>query len=160
MIAITAPVDGVATAVVGELGQMADARRPLLSVVPADSRLEAQLYAPSRAVGFVKPGAAVRLRYQAYPYQKFGHAEGKVVSVARTALPAGEISALLPAGVENQTHEPLYLITVALTAQTIRAYGKEHPLQAGMLLEADVLQETRRLYEWVLEPLFSLTGKL
>ena len=160
MIAITAPVDGVATAVVGELGQMADARRPLLSVIPADSRLEAQLYAPSRAVGFVKPGAAVRLRYQAYPYQKFGHAEGKVVSVARTALPAGEISALLPAGVENQTHEPLYLITVALTAQTIRAYGEEHPLQAGMLLEADVLQETRRLYEWVLEPLFSLTGKL
>lgn len=160
MIAITAPVAGVATAVVGELGQMADARRPLLSIVPAEARLEAQLYAPSRAVGFVKPGATVRLRYQAYPYQKFGHAEGKVVSVARTALPAGEISALLPAGFESQTHEPLYLITVTLASQAIQAYGEEHPLQAGMLLEADVLQETRRLYEWVLEPLFSLTGKL
>ncbi|WP_415033483.1 HlyD family secretion protein [Azonexus sp.] len=160
MIAITAPIDGVATAVVGEQGQMADARRPLLSIVPADTRLEAQLYAPSRAVGFVKPGAAVRLRYQAYPYQKFGHAEGKVISVAKTALPAGEISLLLPAGFENQTREALYLITVALEAQTIRAYGEEHPLQAGMLLDADVLQETRRLYEWVLEPLFSLTGKL
>lgn len=160
MIAITAPVDGVATAVVGELGQMADARRPLLSIVPAEARLEAQLYAPSRAVGFVKPGATVRLRYQAYPYQKFGHAEGKVVSVARTALPAGEISALLPAGFESQTHEPLYLITVTLESQAIQAYGEKHPLQAGMLLEADVLQETRRLYEWVLEPLFSLTGKL
>ena len=160
MIAITAPMDGIATAVVGEVGQMADARRPLMSIVPTGARLEAQLYAPSRAVGFVKPGASVRLRYQAYPYQKFGHAEGKVMSVARTALPAGDISALLPAGFENQTREPLYLITVALTSQSIRAYGEDHPLQAGMLLDADVLQETRRLYEWVLEPLFSLTGKL
>ncbi|MET5012441.1 secretion protein HlyD, partial [Burkholderia pseudomallei] len=31
---------------------------------------------------------------------------------------------------------------------------------AGMALQADVLQERRRLYEWVLEPLYSLTGKL
>lgn len=160
MIAITAPMDGIATAVVGEVGQMADARRPLMSIVPASARLEAQLYAPSRAVGFIKPGASVRLRYQAYPYQKFGHADGKVISVARTALPAGEISALLPAGFENQTREPLYLITVELRSQSILAYGENHPLQAGMLLDADVLQETRRLYEWVLEPLFSLTGKL
>ena len=160
MLAITAPIDGTATAVVAEVGQAVDGRRPLLSIVPAGSQLEAQLYAPSRAVGFVHPGAQVLMRYQAYPYQKFGHARGTVVSVARTALPASEISSLLPPGMETQGSEPLYLITVALERQTIDAYGVAQPLQAGMLLEADVLQETRRLYEWVLEPLLSLTGKL
>lgn len=160
MLAITAPIDGTATAVVAEVGQAVDGRRPLLSIVPAGSQLEAQLYAPSRAVGFVHPGAKVLMRYQAYPYQKFGHARGTVVSVARTALPASEISSLLPPGMETQGSEPLYLITVALERQTIDAYGVAQPLQAGMLLEADVLQETRRLYEWVLEPLLSLTGKL
>ena len=40
------------------------------------------------------------------------------------------------------------------------AYGNAQPLQAGMVVEADVLQEKRKLYEWVLEPLYSLTGKL
>ena len=160
LLAIVAPIDGTATAVVAEVGQAVDGRRPLLSIVPAGSLLTAQLYAPSRAVGFVRPGAPVLMRYQAYPYQKFGHARGSVVSVARTALPAGEISALLPPGVDAQGSEPLYLITVALEQQTIDAYGVAQPLQAGMLLEADVLQESRRLYEWVLEPLFSLSGKL
>ncbi|MDX9768150.1 MAG: HlyD family efflux transporter periplasmic adaptor subunit [Ectothiorhodospiraceae bacterium] len=160
MLAITAPIDGTATAVVAEVGQAVDGRRPLLSIVPAGSRLEAQLYAPSRAVGFVRPGAEVLMRYQAYPYQKFGHARGIVVSVARTALPGSEISSLLAPGTEAQGSEPLYLISVALEQQSINAYGVAQPLQAGMLLEADVLQESRKLYEWVLEPLFSLSGKL
>jgi len=160
LLAITAPIDGTATAVVAEVGQAVDSRRPLLSIVPAGSQLEAQLYAPSRAVGFVRPGAQVLMRYQAYPFQKFGHARGTVVSVARTALPASEISSLLPPGVEAQGSEPLYLINVALDRQHIDAYGVAQPLQAGMLLEADVLQESRKLYEWVLEPLFSLSGKL
>ncbi|HOI52786.1 MAG TPA: hypothetical protein PLN02_10450, partial [Azonexus sp.] len=97
---------------------------------------------------------------QAYPYQKFGHARGTVVSVARTALPGSEISSLLAPGAEAQGSEPLYLISVALEQQSINAYGVAQPLQAGMLLEADVLQESRKLYEWVLEPLFSLSGKL
>ncbi len=160
MLAITAPIDGTATAVVAEVGQAVDGRRPLLSIVPAGSQLEAQLYAPSRAVGFVRPGALVLMRYQAYPYQKFGHARGTVVSVARTALPGSEISSLLAPGAEAQGSEPLYLISVALEQQSINAYGVAQPLQAGMLLEADVLQESRKLYEWVLEPLFSLSGKL
>lgn len=160
LLAVVAPIDGTATAVVAEVGQAVDGRRPLVSIVPAGSTLTAQLYAPSRAVGFVRPGAPVLMRYQAYPYQKFGHAQGKVVAVAKTALPASEISTLLPPGADAQGSEPLYLISVALESQSITAYGVDQPLQAGMLLEADVLQERRRLYEWVLEPLFSLSGKL
>jgi membrane fusion protein len=56
--------------------------------------------------------------------------------------------------------EAFYRITVDLSSQTILAYGKGQDLQAGMLVDADILQERRQLYEWVLEPLFSLTGKL
>ncbi len=101
------------------------------------------------------------MRYQAYPYQKFGHAKGKVITVSKTALPANEISAIANQGGGNQQNsEPLYSITVELASQTINAYGKQQKLQSGMLLDADVMQEKRRLYEWVLEPLFSLTGKL
>lgn len=158
---ITAPEEGTATAAIAEVGQVADGSRPLVSIVPVNARLQAHLYAPSRAVGFVRPGAPVLLRYQAYPYQKFGHAKGTVVSVAQTALPVNEISAIgNPSGGSSQNSEPLYRITVELAAQTVSAYGQQQHLQAGMLLDADILQDTRHLYEWVLEPLYSLTGKL
>lgn len=158
---ITAPEAGIATTVVAEVGQAVDAGKPLVSIVPAGSILQAYLYAPSKAIGFIKAGDAVLLRYQAYPYQKFGHAQGTVATVSKTALPGSELTGI--GNLSNSTggnNEPLYRITVNLATQAINAYGKAQPLQAGMLLDADVLQETRRLYEWVLEPLYSLTGKL
>ncbi|MBD9356306.1 HlyD family secretion protein [Methylomonas albis] len=159
---ITAPETGIATAVSAEVGQAVDTSKPLVSVVPNGAILQAHLYAPSKAVGFVKAGDAVLLRYQAYPYQKFGHAEGKVISVSKTAIPGNELAGIgnLSNGAAGGNNEPLYRVTVDIAAQTINAYGKPQHLQAGMLLEADVLQDTRRLYEWVLEPLYSLTGKL
>ena len=56
--------------------------------------------------------------------------------------------------------EPLYRITAELDAQTITAYGEARPLQVGMQLQADIMQERRKLYEWVLEPLLTISGKL
>jgi len=158
-IVVTAPEAGIATAVLADAGQAVDGNRPLLSIVPAGATLRAELYAPSRAIGFVRPGDQVLIRYQAYPYQKFGHQKGVVESVARTALPNNELNAIgVPAG--GNGSEPMYRITVRLASQQVQAYGRPQPLQAGMLLDADVQQEKLRLYEWVLEPLYSLTGKL
>lgn len=155
---ITAPQTGTATALLADPGQTVDAGRPLASIIPAHAHLQAHLYAPSRAVGFIQTDAEVMLRYQAYPYQKFGHARGRVASVSKTALPANEVSGL--ANTRESNSEPLYRITIELEKQTLLAYGKNYSLQAGMLLEADILQDTRQLYEWVLEPLYSLSGKL
>lgn len=158
-IVVTAPREGIATAANAELGQNAPVDRPLLAIIPHGAKLEAHLFAPSRAVGFVRAGDRVMVRYDAFPYQKFGHHEGRVSQVARVALTSQELSAL---GLDAQevANEPLYRITVSLPAQTIKAYGEAQPLQVGMLIEADVMQETRKLYEWVLEPLISITGKL
>lgn len=155
---ITAPQAGIVAAVVAEPGQTVDGGRPLLSIVPSNARLHAALYAPTRAIGFVKPGDRVLIRYQAYPYQKFGHHAGTVQTVSRTALPAAEFS--VPGVVETNANEPLYRIHVRLDGQAIHAYGKPQALQAGMLLEADILQETRHLYEWLLEPLYSISGRM
>ncbi|WP_211473267.1 HlyD family secretion protein [Collimonas humicola] len=158
-IVVTAPESGIATAVIADAGQAVDGNRPLVSIVPAGATLRAELYAPSRAIGFVRPGDQVLIRYQAYPYQKFGHQKGVVDSVARTALPNNELNAIGASAGGNNT-EPMYRITVNLASQQVTAYGRPQALQAGMLLDADVQQEKLHLYEWVLEPLYSLTGKL
>lgn len=156
-VAVTASESGIATAVSAELGQNIDGAKSLVSIIPAGAQLQAHLYAPSRSIGFIRPADRVLLRYQAFPYQKFGHTRGTVASVSRTALSTSEIAGTPSA---TATFEPLYRITVILEKQSMVAYGKAQPLQAGMLVDADVLQEKRRLYEWVLEPLYSLTGKL
>lgn len=155
---IVAPESGIATAVSGETGQATEVSKPILSIVSEGAVLQANLYVASRAIGFVKPGNHVLLRYQPFPYQKFGQSEGTVISVSKTAIPTEELN-FTPAEI-NSDREPLYLVTVKLGRQYINAYGKRENLQAGMLLDADILQETRRLYEWVLEPLYSLSGKL
>ena len=70
-IAIQANLSGVIGTINAEVGQFVDLSKPLLTVLPENTPLIAQLYVPSRAIGFVKEGDQVLLRYQAYPYQKF-----------------------------------------------------------------------------------------
>ena len=158
-IVLPAPQSGTVTAVQVEQGSSVKAALPLLSIIPSGSELEAQLFIPSRAIGFIRPGQPVLLRYRAFPFQKFGHYEGTVSNVSRSSVTPGELSPAL-SGITNVdgAGEPIYLVKVALARQTANAYGKAVPLQPGMQLEADVLIETRRLIEWVLDPLYTLTG--
>lgn len=157
-VVVRAPQDGVVSSITVQPGQVATPEAALASLVPEDSRLVAQLYAPSSAVGFVRPEQTVLLRYQAYPYQKFGHHPGEVVAVSRTPLQAADLAALaLP---ESVRREPLYRITVALKEQSVQAYGQTQALVPGMQLDADVLLDRRRLIEWIFEPLLSVSQRL
>jgi membrane fusion protein len=165
-IVVVAPGDGTVTAIQAVVGAAAGGATPLMSVVPANNNLEAHLYGPSRAVGFVKPGQSVRVRYQAFPYQRFGHHEGRVASVSRTAVSPSDLPAPLAAAAGSSGGtpgaagaDPMYRIVVELASQSVTAYGQDVALQPGMALEADVSLERRRLYEWVLEPLYAITGK-
>ncbi len=154
---VTAPVAGVVATRTVKTGQAVQAGQPLLSLLPGDGGLEAELLVPSRAIGFIAPGDSVLLRYQAFPYQKFGHHQGKVASISRSALSTGELGALIG---NAQQGEPFYRVTVALNQQSVTAYGQPEPLKPGMLLDADILGEKRRLIEWIFEPLYSLKGKV
>ncbi|MBS7806609.1 HlyD family efflux transporter periplasmic adaptor subunit [Variovorax sp. PCZ-1] len=155
---ITAPQEGQASLLTAEPGQYVDAGKALASIVPAQAQLEARLYVPSRHMGFVRKGDAVLLRYQAYPYQKFGQHAGVVTSISSVPTSAQDLAGFqLP---ELAQAEPVYSITVSLKNQSIALYGQPRALQAGLRLEADMLQEKRKLWEWMLEPLYSMTGKI
>jgi membrane fusion protein len=159
-LAINAPVSGTIATQLVKLGQAVQAGQPLMSLLPGDGALEAELLVPSRAIGFIETGDKVLLRFQAYPYQKFGHQLGHVTRISRSALSANELSGNTQQGGNTQQSEPLYRVTVALAQQSVMAYGKAEALKPGMLLEADILGEKRRLIEWVLEPLYSIKGKV
>lgn len=157
---IPAPQAGTVTAIHAHAGSAVGPAAPLLSIVPRGAVLEAHLYAPSRAVGFVHAGQPVLLRYRAYPYQKFGHARGVIASVSRSAIEPGELPAMFASAAPGAASEAMYRVTVALERQHVMAYGEAVPLQPGMQLDADVLLERRRLFEWVLDPVYTLTGRM
>ncbi|MBP6224560.1 MAG: HlyD family efflux transporter periplasmic adaptor subunit [Rhizobacter sp.] len=168
-IVVRAPQTGVVTAVLAAPGDSVSPAAALASLLPEGARMQAELFAPSSAVGFLRPRQAVQLRYQAFPFQKFGHHPGQVLQVSRTPLQAAELASLplatgttsaAPDSSARPPGEPLYRITVELDRQTVQAYGVAQPLVAGMQLEADVLLDRRRLIEWIFEPLLSVSGRL
>lgn len=156
-LSVKSPVTGIVTAQLIEVGQSVQAGQPMFAVLPQGALLEAHLLVPSRAVGFIEVGDEVRLRFQAFPYQKFGHQFGRVERVSKSALGPAELSVLLGRAEDG---EPQYRVVVALERQTVPAYGKNEPLLPGMATEADILLERRALIEWMFEPLYSLHGRL
>jgi membrane fusion protein len=153
-VVLTAPADGTVTTILAEIGQAVNPDKLLLSILPTGAQLQAQLLVPTRAAGFIKPTQQVALRYRAFPYQRFGHHLSEVLEVGRTVIQPNE--ARLPVTVE----EPVYRVTVRLPQQQVQAYGQAMPLKAGMLLDADIHIDRRRLIEWVFDPLLSITGRL
>ena len=159
-IVVRAPQDGVVTGVLAQVGQTVTPSVAMASLLPANARLQAQLFAPSSAVGFVRPNQQVQLRYQAFPYQKFGHQTGSVALVSRSPLQGTELAGLPLQAAANAASEPLYRITVTLDQQSVAAYGQAQALVPGMQLEADVLLDRRRLIEWLFEPVLGITGRV
>lgn len=127
--------------------------------------LEAMLYAPSRTAGFIKPGQKVLIRYQAFPYQKFGLHPGSIVDVSRTPFASTDIPANIAGTVlgnvsrAGHSNESLYRIRVKLDRQTIQVYGSAQSLKPGMTLEADILQDNRKIWEWIAEPLLAIAPR-
>ncbi|MCC6202807.1 MAG: HlyD family efflux transporter periplasmic adaptor subunit [Gammaproteobacteria bacterium] len=127
---------------------------PLLTLIPGDAELAAQVLIPVRSAGFVGPGQSLDIRYDAFPYQKFGLYRGEVTNLSETVLLPNEL-AFLPLRLE----EPVYRVTARLDRQAVRAYGKDFALKPGMTLSADVRLGERTLLQWLLEPIYSLKGR-
>jgi membrane fusion protein len=154
---VRAPQDGVVSAVLASPGQTVTAATALASLVPAGSNLQAHLYAPSSAIGFLHADQPVLLRYHAFAYQKFGYQHGRIEQVSLAPLQASELAGQPWAG---SVREPMYRITVALERQQMPAYGALQPLAPGMQLDADVPIERRKLYEWLFEPVLGIAGRV
>jgi membrane fusion protein len=147
---IRAATAGRVSTLQATVGQFADPRRLQLEIVPSDSVLQAELLVPTRAIGFVRPGQKVRIKYEAFPYQKFGTFTGHIIKVSHTIVTSSDASGPIA------LREPAYRVTAALERPDIDAYGEKIPLQADMLLSADIILEERSLVLWLLDPLLSV----
>ena len=144
---VKAPISGrVVSIASSSLGDSIEPGERLLALLPENSRLAATLFVPSRAIGFVEVGQEVRLLYSAFPYQRFGSYPAEIIQVAETILSPEE------AETPFQLSEPFYRVTAALERNTLNIGGKMVPLQSGMQLEANLIQERRSFFDWILGP--------
>lgn len=147
---LTAPVSGVIGDVTAHVGLRARPETSLVSIEPANSRLEAWLYAPSRAIGFLQAGQEVRLNFDAFPYQRFGAGRGTVTAISRVPVEAHAIEPDLG------LTEPVFRVRVAID-RLAPGVPKRAQLRPGMTLSANVVLERRRFWEIIFNP--ALVGR-
>ena len=146
---------GVVTNIQVREGQWAKTSVPLMSLVSIDDELIINILVPVRASGFVESGQNLTIRYDAFPYQKFGLYQGKVLNMSASLILPNEFNA-----VPFDIREPVYKVMATVDNSYITAYGKQIALKAGMTLSADITLEQRSLLQWLLEPVLSLRGRL
>jgi len=155
-IILKAPASGRITAVQGVSGSYYDTSRPVVFIVPADSRIEARLLIPAAAIGYIKKGDAIRLRYSAYAYQKFGQGAGTVYAISEMPLLPEEISL----GTKISLTEPMFLVKATIREQMIIDGGVSYALRPGITVDADILLENERLFKWILRPFLAIFKNL
>lgn len=147
---LRAPVAGKVTALTARVGQPASTGDALMTIIPANSALRAELDAPTSAIGFIKPGQEVRLAIDAFPFQRFGTIKGKVLTVATSAISRERAEG---------TTDLVYPVTVALERQQLMAYGHLEPLVPDMTVTARIVTEKQSLLQWLFAPLYAVRGR-
>jgi membrane fusion protein len=150
---VEAPVSGRVTALQITAGRSVVPTVSLMSVIPDNAQLRADLFVPSRAIGFLKPGQEVRLMYDAFPYQRFGSFIGHVVSISRQVVAGAEIDA--PFKVDG----PVYRVTAVLDRQSVSAFGDALRLRPGMTLNANVVLERQSFWDWIASPVRAVSNR-
>lgn len=151
---IKAPADGTITALQISNGQSVAPQRQLMTLSRPGAAVLAEIFVPSRAIGFLEPGQEVKVRYDAFPAQRFGVATGNVRSIASTILRPEEVQSAV------KVEEPVFRVLIELDDAHVRAYGKAYRIRPGLALSASITLDRRTFAEWLLDPIIALRGRL
>lgn len=151
---IKAPIDGLISSVMAYEGQQTPLDKPLVSLLPINTAYVAELYIPANKAGFLNVHDAISIHYDAYPYQRFGAAKGMIQSLSQTVLTDKEENKPI------QIKEPYYKAIATLERPYLLVYGKPRLLQQGMTFTAVVLGSKKKVWQWLLDPLYSHRGAL
>jgi hemolysin D len=141
LLKLTAPVNGTVQQLdVHTVGGVVSSAKPLMQIVPKETRVEVEAFLENKDVGFVREGQSVEVKIDAFEYTKYGTVTGKVTHVSRDAI-ADEKKGLI------------YSTKIMVDKATINVEGKAMPLSAGMTANVEIKTGDRRIIEYVLSPL-------
>jgi HlyD family secretion protein len=144
---ITAPVDGVVTDVTStQPGDKVQANTPLGGIAPKDARPVVKVEIAERDRGFLREGLPVKLKFSAFPYQRYGLIEGTLNYIS----PATKLS--------PQSKQPVYEGRVTLERDHYLVADTKYPLRYGMTAASEIVVRERRVIDLALDPLRQIGG--
>lgn len=151
---VRAPVDGVISSVLYKVGQTVGPAKPLLQLLPDNAELVAELYVPVKQSGFLNKNNPLMLRYDAFPYERFGSYKAVIESISRSILLDDEDDKPVVVG------QPYYKVLARLGSPYVRLYGRNKRLRHGMTVSAVLTGQKRTLWQWAFDPVYRVYGAL
>ncbi|OJV02035.1 MAG: hemolysin secretion protein D [Nitrobacter sp. 62-23] len=149
LIVLTAPADAIVLEVANRtVGSVAREAETLFVLVPRNVPLQAEVDVEGRDIGQVEVGQPVRIKYEAYPFQKFGTGSGTVRVVSHDAF--------APDAKNEPAHRiqaPYYRVLVDVADTKLRRQPEHMQLLPGMAVTAELKVGSRRVISYFLYPL-------
>jgi HlyD family secretion protein len=148
LLELKAPQDGVVKDLATHtVGAVASPGTILMTLVPREEVLRAEVWVRNDDVGFVTPGQPVRLKLATFLFQKYGLLDGEVLRVSADAADGGDQAT------RNTNASPLaYKTLVTLKRQSLDHEGRKLALSPGMQVSAEIHLGTRTVAEYLLSP--------
>ena len=126
----------------------------LMTLVPKDEQLLAEVWVSNQDVGFVRPGQPVKLKLAAFQFTKYGMLEGTVrqVSADATEAPSANTRSDVLTGRDRPMGPLTYRALVDLKHQELESDGARYALAAGMQTSAEINLGTRSILEYLVSP--------
>lgn len=138
---LVSPIDGTVTNLAAwTVGGVVKPADTLLSVVPLSATPEIEAIMLNKDVGFVRSGQRATVKFDAFPFTRYGTVEGEVTNVSRDAN-------------QDEKQGLIYPVRVRLDASTIDVDGKPVAISPGMAVSAEIITGDRRVIEYVLSPI-------
>ena len=158
---VNSPIDGIVDSISATVGQVVKEGDPLSQLFPVEKgRYQLVMWVPNSVISFVKPNDEINIRYEAFPFEKFGQFKGQIKSISTLPASLQELSFYKNIPLETNQNIPLYKIMVDIPDQHINYNQKTLFFMSGMKAEATLFLENRKLYEWMLFPLYQLTKNM
>lgn len=152
LLALKAPQSGIVKDLATHtVGTVVSPGTVLLSIVPEDEPLVAEVMIKNDDVGFVYPHEKVKVKLAPYPFEHYGMLDGEVTRIeADSDTPTD--AAKDPAKDKSQAPPSMYKVIIALKQQVLEAEGKPHKLVPGMQVVAEINQGSRTVMKYLLSP--------
>lgn len=150
---LRAPQDGIIKDVATyTVGAVVNAGTVLMSLVPIDEELIAEVMIRNEDVGFVREGQRVKVKLAAYPFQDYGMIEGTVKKISADASDSNDAPDKQRGSEASDTPISPYKALVKLDEQRLSAGDSELSLAPGMQVVADIRKGKRTVMQYLLSP--------
>ena len=150
MATIYAPISGrVYNLNIHTLGGIVTDAQPLMQIVPEDVKLEFEVYADNKDIGFIKVGQEAEVKFDTYNFQKFGMYKAEVMEISADAVNEPN----------NPQQDKKFKLILDPTSNDINVYGQPAKIEIGMSVSAEIKIKEKRIIDFFLDPFRRYTSE-